>query len=170
MVGLTHYGGITEMLQATPRGWFSWNFVLSDGEEEIADIRLAMLREAGELVVDGKTYRVNREAIMSGAFVLTKDSLELARAEKPSAFQRSFQVSQDGRSYTLGAESALRRRFVLKENGQLVGSVYPVSAFSRKCAVDLPAEIPLPVRVFMVWLVIILWKRDSDSAAAVATG
>jgi hypothetical protein len=107
---------------------------------------------------------------MSGAFVLLESERELARAEKPSAFHRSFEVSQNGKSYTLGAESAFRRKFVLKENGQLVGAVHPFSAFSRKCVVDLPNEIPLPVRVFMVWLVIILWKRDSDSAAVVATG
>ena len=158
------------MLQATPRGWFSWNFLISEGENEVADIRLAMLREAGELVVLDKTYRVNREGIMSGAFVLQEGQMELARAEKPSAFQRSFLVSYDGRSYSLGAESAFRRRFVLKENDGRVGSIYPLNAFTRKCAVDLPSDILLPVRVFMVWLVIILWKRDSDSAAVVATG
>ena len=96
--------------------------------------------------------------------------MELARAEKPSAFQRSFQVSHAGRSYALGAESAFRRKFVLRENDQPVGSVYPLNAFTRRCVVDLPAEISLPVRVFMVWLVIILWKRDSDSGAVVAAG
>src|SRR5262245_12372513 len=164
------YGGVTKMLQATPRGWFSWNFVVSEGEEEVADIRLAMLREAGELVVRDKSYRVNREGIMSGAFILQEGDMELARAEKPSAFQRWFQVSHAGRSYALGAESAFRRKFVLRENGRLVGSVYPLNAFTRRCAVELPADISLPVRVFMVWLVIILWKRDSDSAAVVAAG
>jgi len=164
------YGGVTEMLQATPRGWFSWNFVVSEGEEEVADIRLAMLREAGELVVRDMSYRVNREGIMSGAFVLLDGSMELARAEKPSAFQRSFQVSHAGKSYALAAESAFRRKFVLRESGRPVGSVYPLNAFTRRCVVDLPDEISLPVRVFMVWLVIILWKRDSDSAAAVAAG
>jgi hypothetical protein len=158
------------MLQAAPRGWFSWNFVVSDGEDQIADIRLAMLREAGELVVQNKSYRVNREGIMSGAFVLQQDDVELARAEKPSAFHRSFEIGHGGRRYTLGAESAFRRKFVLKENGHSAGSVYPVNAFTRKCAVDLPSDIPLPVRVFMVWLVIILWKRESDSAAVVAAG
>jgi len=158
------------MLQATPRGWFSWNFVISEGEKEVADIRLAMLREAGELVVLDKTYRVNREGIMSGGFLLQENDTELARAEKPSAFQRSFTVRYDGRSFGLGAESAFRRKFFLKENAEAVGSIYPLNAFTRKCVVDLPSDILLPVRVFMVWLVIILWKRDSDSAAVDATG
>jgi hypothetical protein len=107
---------------------------------------------------------------MSGAFILRQGDLELARAEKPSAFHRSFDVVHDGRSYTLGAESALRRKFVLKENGEAVGSVSPLNAFTRKCIVDLPTSIPLPVRVFMIWLVILLWKRDSDTAAVVAAG
>ena|SRR5215471_921277 len=158
------------MLRVTPSSWFSWNFMVFEGDDQVADIRLAVLREAGELIVRDKTYRVNREGIMSGAFILRDADLELARAEKPSAFHRSFQVVHDGRNYTLGAESALRRKFVLKENGEAVGSVCPLNAFTRKCAVDLPTDIPLPVSVFMIWLVIILWKRDSDSAAVVAAG
>jgi hypothetical protein len=158
------------MLRVAPSSWFSWNFVVFEDEDQVADIRLAMLREAGELVVRHKTYRVNREGIMSGAFILRESELELARAEKPSAFHRSFQVSQDGRQYTLGAESALRRKFVLKENGETVGSISPLNAFTRKCIVDLPTSISLPVRVFMIWLAIILWKRDSDTAAVVAAG
>jgi len=79
-------------------------------------------------------------------------------------------VDHAGRNYVLGAESAVRRKFVLNENGETVGSVSPLNAFTRKCLVDLPVDIPLPVRVFMIWLVIILWKRDSDTAAVVAAG
>ncbi|HKF55531.1 MAG TPA: hypothetical protein VKJ45_08815 [Blastocatellia bacterium] len=158
------------MLRVTPSSWFSWNFIVFEGDDQVADVRLAVLREAGELIVRGKAYRVNREGIMSGAFILREGDLELARAEKPSAFHRSFQVDHAGRNYVLGAESAVRRKFVLNENGETVGSVSPLNAFTRKCLVDLPVDIPLPVRVFMIWLVIILWKRDSDTAAVVAAG
>jgi hypothetical protein len=165
---MTPCEGVTRMLRVAPSSWFSWNFVVFEGQDQVADIRLAVLREAGELIVRDKTYRVNREGIMSGAFILRDGELELARAEKPSAFYRSFQVTHDGRCYTLGAESTLRRKFVLQENGRTVGSVCPVNAFTRKCDADLPTGISLPVRVFMIWLVILLWKRDSDTAAVAA--
>jgi hypothetical protein len=52
------------------------------------------------------------------------------------------------------------------EGGKQIGSVYPEHALTRKAVIDFPEEIPLVVRVFMFWLVVILWKRASDAAAA----
>jgi hypothetical protein len=156
------------MLRASPIGWFSWNFILSEDGERLAEINLAWLREAGQLSVGEESYRVYREGIMSGAFVLEKDGVRLARAEKPSALYRSFNVAYDGKYYMLEAESAFRRKFVLKDGSEHVGSIYPEGALTRKCIVDLPEGIPLAVRTFIVWLVIILWKRESDAGAAAA--
>jgi hypothetical protein len=158
------------MLRASPVGWFSWNFILSEDGERLAEINLAWLREAGQLSVGEESYRVYREGIMSGAFVLEKDGTKLARAEKPSALYRSFNVYCGDKVYILEAESAFRRKFVLNSGGERVGSIYPEGTLTRKCIVDLPEGIPLAVRTFIVWLVIILWKRESDSAAVAATG
>jgi hypothetical protein len=55
--------------------------------------------------------------------------------------------------------------FILSENGRELGTVRPEHAFTRKAVIDLPAEIDLPVRIFMVWLVLVLWKRDEESAS-----
>jgi hypothetical protein len=158
------------MLRASPIGWFSWNFILSEDGERLAEINLAWLREAGQLSVGEESYRVYREGIMSGIFVLEKNGVILARADKPSALYRSFNVYCGDKAYTLEAESAFRRKFVLNCGGEPVGSIYPEGALTRKCIVDLPESIPLAVRTFIVWLVIILWKRESDSAAVAATG
>ena len=43
---------------------------------------------------------------------------------------------------------------------------YGVGVFTRRSTANLPEGIPLPVKVFIIWLVVILWKRESDSAAA----
>jgi hypothetical protein len=158
------------MLRASPAGWFSWNFILTEDGERLAEINLAWLREAGQLSVGEESYRVYREGIMSGTFVLEENGVILARADKPSALYRSFNVYCGDKVYVLEAESAFRRKFVLNCGGERVGSIYPEGALTRKCVVDLPEGIPLAVRTFIVWLVIILWKRESDSAAVAATG
>jgi hypothetical protein len=158
------------MLRASPVGWFSWNFILTEDGERLAEINLAWLREAGQLSVGEESYRVYREGIMSGIFVLEKNGVILARADKPSALYRSFNVYCGDKVYILEAESAFRRKFVLSCGGDRVGSIYPEGALTRKCIVDLPEGIPLAVRTFIVWLVIILWKRESDAGAVAATG
>ncbi|MDX6443946.1 MAG: hypothetical protein QOH71_1020 [Blastocatellia bacterium] len=154
------------MLRAVPKSLFSSDYKLLENDATVAVINSSWWREAGELTIKGSTYRVYREGAMGGAFVLESGGAILARAEKPSAFYRSFLIEHDGKKYTLEAESAMFRRFVLSEGGQPRGSVYPESSFTRKAVVAFPEDIPLAVRVFMFWLVMILWKRDSNAAAS----
>jgi hypothetical protein len=67
----------------------------------------------------------------------------------------------------LRAKSALRRAFILLEGSREIGAISPEGIFSRRAAVDLPEEMPLPVKIFITWLAVILWKRASGGAGAV---
>lgn len=156
------------MLQAIPQSWLSWDFTVLQGEVPIADIDVSRWREKGELTVAGATYRVYREGLLSGTFVLESAGGVLARAKKTTFF-RSFLVEHAGRQYTLRAKSAFRRQLVLLEGAEgsrEIGSISPAGLFTRRASVDLPEELPLAVRVFLIWLTIVLWKRESDAAAA----
>jgi len=152
------------MLRAIPKGWFSSVYKVLDNNTHVATLDPSYFREAAELTIKGSTYSLYREGLMSGAFILKTGDSILARALKPSALYRSFQVEQAGKQYTLEAEAVLSKRFVLSEGGVRVGAVYPERALTRKTVVDFPEEIPLAVRVFMFWLVMILWNR-SDSGS-----
>jgi|SRR5579859_1150396 len=129
-------------------------------------------REKGVLVVGGSSYNVYRQGLFSGEFILELNGTQLARAEKPSALHRFFTVQHQGKTYTLKAAAALSRIFLLLENDRQIGSIAPAGMFTRKATVDFPDELPLPVKVFLLWLTVILWKRDSEAAssAAIATG
>jgi hypothetical protein len=151
------------MLRAIPKGWLSWDFVVKQGSQTLAEIDVSWWREQGELAVRGRTYKVFREGLMSGAFVLESAGSVLARAEKPSAFRRSFAIEHAGRQYTLRSKSAFGRAFELLDGPRAIGSISPEWIFSRRASADLPEDLPLEVRVFIIWLTIILWKRESDS-------
>ena len=58
------------MLQIAPTHWYSWDFKVADESRPVADIAMSWWREKGKLAIDDVTYRVYREAPMSGAFVL----------------------------------------------------------------------------------------------------
>ena len=60
--------------------------------------------------------------------------------------------------------SRLRRRFVLIEGDREIGAIRPAHLFSRSALADLPDDLPLAVRIFMIWLVLLLWKRDMGNA------
>ena len=156
------------MLRAIPKGWFSWDFTVMEGSRPVADIDISWWREKGVLTVEGKSYKVYREGLMSGAFILESGGSVLARAEKPSAFLRHFEIDHDGRRYTLRAKHAWGRAFELLDGLTRIGSLHPDGLFTRRVIVDLPEDLPMPVRVFIIWLTVILWKRASDSSTASA--
>jgi hypothetical protein len=157
------------MLELVPLGWFSWDFSIFQNGSPIGQIRISSSwREKGVLAVGGSSYNVYRERLMSGQFILELNGTQLARAEKPSALRSSFTVQHEGKTYILKVESAFRQSFLLLENDRQIGSISPVSMFTRKARVDLPEELPLPIKVFLLWLTVILWKRNFEGIVAAA--
>ncbi len=155
----------TRTLRVAPRAWYSYEFNVESGGRIVAEIALSSWRERATLMIDGRRYKAYRERFFAGAFILESDGAVVARAEKPSAFRREFVVDHAGTRWTLRAPSPLRRQFTLLSGDLEVGFVRPESAFRRAAAVMLPSALPLPLSVFVVWLVLLMWKRDADAAA-----
>lgn len=150
------------VLTLAPRNWFTWNFSVLDGERLLADINFSSWRERGSLTIDGVDYSVYRES-MFGDFLLEQSGTVIARAEKPSAFHRSFTVRYKEKPYTLQAESAFRRAFVLLDGNREIGSIVPENIWGRQAVVTLPDDWPLPVKSFAIWLTLLHWRRDASS-------
>jgi hypothetical protein len=151
------------MLTAAPKNCFSWDFIVTDGSRSVATIDVSWWREHGTLTVGGVDHHVYREGMLSGDFVLQAAGVEVARATKPSAFRHVFVVEHAGRRHTLRRASMLGRRMLLLAGDRPIGSLSPQGWFTRRAEVDLPSDLPLAVRVFVIWLAVILWKRESDA-------
>jgi hypothetical protein len=147
------------VLKAIPRAWYSRSYTVLEESQPVADIDLSWWRKSGVLTVQGETYKMYRKGLMSGAFVLQSGGAVLAHAEKPSPLRQSFNVELDGKTYVL--RSLYRRDFYLLEGSEKIGSIRPEDS-SRRVLVDLPEGMPLPVKAFLIWLVLILWKRQSS--------
>lgn len=151
------------MMEAIPENWFSWNFAVMEGTKRIADLDISSWREKGQLEVSGISFEIYREGLARGAFLLETNGSELAIAEKPGAFHRMFQIHHEDKQYTLRAKSAFSRKMLLFMGSREIGSMSPQGLFTRKMVVDLPEKLPLPVRVFIIWLAMLLWKRDFEA-------
>ncbi|MBK7285311.1 MAG: hypothetical protein IPI83_14220 [Sphingomonadales bacterium] len=71
------------MLTAIPRHWFSWNFTLLDGGLPFGELGMAMWREKGGFTISNTVYRISRERLFSGGFVLESNGVVIATARKP---------------------------------------------------------------------------------------
>ena len=56
-----------------------------------------------------------------------------------------------------------RRGFVLMDGERQIGTMSPESMWTRSATADLPPDWPMPIKAFVIWLVIILWKRDANN-------
>jgi len=153
------------MLRIVPKSLFNWTFKIFQGGQPIAVIDRSMVREAGELILEEAYYKLYREGLINGRYLLERDDAIVAWAEKPSAFRNVFEVNYGEQRYVLKKKSAFLRLFLLELEGRTVGTMRPVRAFTRTAEADFPDHLPVAVQVFMVWLVLILWKRASDGAS-----
>jgi len=152
-------------LALTPRRWYSWDFTLTSGDRTLAQLDLSW-REKGVVTIGDFEHRVYREGMVGGDFVIERGGEVLARASKPSVFRHTIVITHDGRQYTLRRKSFWKRAFVLLEGDTTIGSLSPNSWLGRDATVHLPNDWPLAVKTFVVWLAIILWKRDAAAAAS----
>jgi hypothetical protein len=157
---------VEPLLTIEPKRWFSWDFTVSQGTRAIADIDISWWRERGELTIEGRTFRVTRDGMIGGDFVLESSDGVVARATKPSLFRRAFVVTHGAKTWTLEPTSMFRRALTLRDGGRDAGEIAPRGAWSRRASARLPDEAPLPVQVFLIWLAVLLWKRESDAAAS----
>jgi hypothetical protein len=157
------------MMTLVPNHWFSWDFRLKDSVGmPWGEIALSSWRERGSVTVGDQQYKVSRQGLV-GPFVLAGPSGELARAVKESAFRQQFTLTVEGRTCTLKRLSAFRREFALCVGDTRLGSVAPEGWLTRRAQVDLPEDMPGWARAFVVWLTLLMWKRDSDAGAVAAS-
>jgi hypothetical protein len=154
------------MLDAIPHGIFSWDFTVWRNGEAIADIDMSWFREHADVQIGGQTFSVYRESMLKGAFALQAGDRILARAWKVSVFARAFEIDFEGRKFELKATSYWTHHFALSENGIQIGWIGPTSWLGRKSVIDLPEDLPLPVQVFLFWLVVVLWRRRAASSSS----
>jgi hypothetical protein len=156
------------VLTLIPQGWISGDFVVSNGSSTVARVNVSGWqgwREKGLLTVEGVEHRVYREVYgdgaMSGDFVIERDGALLARATKPSAFRNVFVLEYQRTRYTL-KRSVWTRKVLLLDGGRVLGALSPESPWTRRTTVALPDDWPMPVKVFVAWLAIVLRMRNME--------
>ena len=152
------------MLQLEPTRWFSWAFTVADDGRPLGTLEVSW-RERGQVHVAGQTFAVVRKGFASSEFRLESGGTVVATATKPSVFRREFAITFSGRTLRLRPRSAWGRALALHEGEREVGDVRR-RAWSRRATATVPETLPLPVRFFVLWLAVLIWKRDDDASAA----
>jgi hypothetical protein len=101
---------------------------------------------------------------MLGSYVLERDGRVIARAARQSFFARGYDVTAEDRMLALRAKGLLGRTFILLHGDVPCGTMRSTSLFRRSATVDFTSNLPLPLRVFLAFLVMASWRRSQRSA------
>ena len=151
------------MLHAKCHHIFSWSFTLSqDGVALVQIDWLPWVGQRAEVKIGNQAYTACRESFWEGTYVLQSGDKVVARAKKVDS--RAFELYFALRRVELRALSAWgKQQYGLFESEAQIGHISATEALRRKAVIDLPGDIPIPVQVFLFWLVVILWRQFTDS-------
>lgn len=152
------------MVEAIPQGIFSKDFHLWRDGRPVAELDVSSWSEKADVDIEGVPYRLYRQGMMSGAFVLERDGQIIAQAHKLSALSDTFEIHADGRTLTLRKESFWSSDFGLFEGEQRLGGIAKAGFLTRRARVELPKEWPSPIQTFIFWLALLIWNREQRSS------
>ena len=141
-----------------PESFFSWRFRIEAERETLTNLNVT-LWERCAFALDEDDYVMRSVGGLRGRFQLRRGD-EILAAAKVSTMRRRFLVDHAGVEYELRARGVMQRTFLLRRGEVVIGNVTPSSPFGRRAVAELPAVLPLPVRLFISWLVIVMWKRE----------
>ena len=153
------------MLEAIPTNFFSSNFRLEQENKLVGELDPSVLRCKATLELEEGTYHLSREKFLGGDYLLERNGQIVGRAEKLSVWRDKFAVQIGSRLVELRKLSAFSRKFGLFDGDKQLGLIDPRGMFSKRANIDLPKEWPLADKVFMFWLVFLMWKRESQAAS-----
>jgi hypothetical protein len=150
------------MLRVSRRGLFRYQYDLTEDDRPVTQFT-GFRREGCEFTLAGETLRVGRER--SRRFVLDGPGGRIATADRESG--RRWTITTPASRFELVRPSVWRSAWEMHHGGRAVGRIEQDRGFFvRTSHADLPADLPLPVRVFAFYVVLILWERANAAAAA----
>jgi hypothetical protein len=152
-------------MQAVPTSMISSRYIVSEDGVTVADVHYAPLRERATVRIGDRSLELTRRGLVRGSLVLMERDAEIAQAERAGAMSRVWHIRSTAGSYDLTKPSWWRRAYELRSEGRIVGSIQQQGFLKRSATTDLPSQMAIELRVFILVVVLTLWRRE-DSAAA----
>lgn len=153
------------MLQAKRTSLWRSRYALSADGRPLAMWEGRVWRTGGTLDLAGRRYDLSSN-IWGTRFQMT-DEFGMSVAAADRVGRKRWTVEASGRTYQFQRASMWRSEEVLIADGRPVGSVRRPSAWRSDAVADLP-DLPLPVQVFVLIVVLTMWDARAAAAAASA--
>ena len=149
---------------AEPESLFSWRFSVREQGHEITSLVPSWILDRATFAWQGQTCRIGAQSLLHTGYVLSADGRTVATAERPTPFHRGFTIRSDGLTLLLRPRRLFSRGFTVTDaSGREVGAIMPAGWFTRRCRLEFALEVPPPLRLFMLALVLFLRRRQRSA-------
>jgi hypothetical protein len=149
------------MLRTTRRGFFRYSYDIADEEQPIATLT-GTRRECFSFELDGESFQVTRKGYKGFSFTGSQAG-EVARADRADG--RTWTIHSMYGPLELVRTSIWKETWELHRFGQPTGTLSKDGTFKRTSTADLPEDLPLALRLFIVCVVETLWERSRQAAS-----
>ena len=150
------------MLTLRPKGWWGGTYLVRDeAQQQVAELSIGFLVEHGRISTSLGDYAVRREGLLRGPFCLESQGGVVARAHK-HPLRQIFEIDTADRRYLLRRLSFWSGEYALLDGERKVASLYRPMLL-RRAQLAAGADLALPVQLFLLRLMLLVWKRASSS-------
>jgi hypothetical protein len=156
------------MLLAQRRGAFKHSYeITGDDGAPITTFHPSGWRSKGEFDLGGTGYSVRSSGwTQQRAELVDRDGRQVATADRVG--RKNWTISTDRGELAFRRASVWRADQVLELGGEPVGSIRRVGFWGSRAEADLPG-LSLPLAVFALVVVLMLWERNDTAAASAAS-
>jgi hypothetical protein len=148
------------MLIATPTDWLRRNFLIEEDDKLVAAIEGSLLQQRASATVGTATYSLYRETLLRATYVITRGGQVVARARPQSMFNPRFDVTWGEQTLVLRRLSFWLPTFGVFKGYEQIGTVRRLGFLHRGAAIDGASSLPLEIRVFLLWISLMTWRRN----------
>jgi hypothetical protein len=145
-----------------PKSFISRHFELYQNDEVITTLRMDLWREGCSFSVGGHDFVIRKPSIWKDGFHVLAGDENLCDVKR-NFWSRRFEIAAAGQQWVLQPAGLFSTTHQFLAGTREEGRVRRASWFSRRRIADFASNVPPPIQVLVIFLVLILGQRQSKS-------
>lgn len=137
--------------------------IFDTGMLPVTRLRLNWTRRSGRAIIGDVPHTIKKTGVLDEVYTMRAYDLEVARATRPNPLVRRYAIHAGEYQLTLRPAGAMRNTFHLYEAESHIGTIRPKGWTYQKAIADLPETLPMPVRIFVCYLVALMLKQAAGA-------
>jgi hypothetical protein len=146
-----------------PERLLSRHFQLYHDDELVTKLTMGLWREGSQFTIAGHAFAIVRKSVWKDGFYLKSGEEVLCDVKRPF-WSRRFELSTADQAWTLERAGWFTNSYRLLDGERIVGTIAPLGWFTRKRAATFEEQVPPPIQVLAIFLVLVAAERDRRSS------